>query len=217
MARVGVEMPGFEELPALVRAAAETALAVALEETTTAIKSSGLVPVNTGTGRRGLGPAPIVYRDGRLVSGIQATGLAAQYMPTMEDGRQSGARGPSFRHLMFAPGSRDAKTTDEAAQRGGWVNRKLRDKVEALTAKLQADYAKGLKATRKTKAGKPRKSTAKAARFRQQARFLIARGVADKIHRAGIVGRRYARAQEGFLRTQFATRFAQQLRRQGLR
>ena len=208
MAKVGVEMPGMAELPVLIRACAVVALGVAVEETVTAIKASGAVPVNTGTGRRSLSAIPVTYRGGFLVSGVQAVGLGAEYMPTMEDGRRAGASGPSYRHLLFAPGFRDAKTTDEGAQRGGWVNRRMKDKVDALATQLQAK-AQG---NRKTKG----KSKTNKAAFRQQARFLLARAAAQRIHRVGIAPRGFAHAQVGFLGAQFSLRFAEQLRLKGV-
>jgi len=197
--------PVLDRFPEIVRAAARVGLAVAVEEAVTAAKVSPFMPVNTGTGRRSLATAPIIERGDTLSSGIVAVGIGANYMPTMESGRRPGARGPSFRHLLMAPGFRDAKTTDESAQRGGWVNRRLQSRVAALASKLEADEA-----------GKGRKLSARARRrLVQRARFLIARGVAQKVHDRGIEARGFAMAQRANLVRNFSLRFTAELRRQG--
>lgn len=205
MARVTVELPTIlDTLPEIVEASARAALAVATTEGAAAAKAA--CPVNLGTLRRGIAAAPVRATPRGLAGGVAVTGVAAEYAGAIESGRRPGARGPTTRHFAFAPGFRGADWSDEAAQRGGWVNRKMRQQVEALADKLMAEQVASR--TTKRKARRLKRS-----RYIQKARYLIASGVAEAVHSNGIQARRFASAQVPTITARFGEVFTAQMAR----
>lgn len=214
MARVTISTPTeLEELPERLERSARVALSVALEETVARAKSDSAMPVNTGTGRRSIATADIERTATGLSSGVISAGPAAAYMATMDSGRRPGAPGPSSIQLLRSPGMRDVK--GEASERGGWVNRQMREQVEALARDYEERYIarRGLRTTKSGKTATRQVTTRQRLRFLRKARFVVARGVASSIHTRGIFARRFVSRHTGFLAQRFGERFGEQIAR----
>lgn len=208
MARVTLRMPStLDRLDRDVDAAATAALVATGEELLSRAKVDPAMAVDRGGSRRSLTTTPVRQVGSKRVVSIITTGEPALRTATLDAGRRPGARGPSWRHLAFAPGFRNAKSTNLAAMRGGWIWRKCRAEVETKAAELSAEYfathpekRKGVKRPTNTY-------------FLLRAIFVLAASKASAIHNLGIRARRFVSRHAKFAPAIFAKHFRFQLAR----
>lgn len=171
-----IEQP--DELHSAIMEAARLALDAELPTIMGEIAQAGLIPSNRGTLNRAVVQAaqPAQVVGNRIEAKIFVAGEASGYADVMDKGRRPG-RPMSFRFLMYGPGTDD--------WRSGWVNRKMRSAVVELAKKLQQEAVAKARAAGRKKRKKALKN------YEPRAAFLLARAIARKIKREGIVGRRF--------------------------